>query len=188
MLSLGILINCIAMIALYWTFKYTFIRRSAYPKCLSSHLHEHMQGILLFTPLIYTIGNLTYGKVFLGCGFSDLFNAYNIIEILIGSSLLVFRKKLLGGLSRYYLKTRLSKSFQSSYSFEKRFMGLSYAQANPITRAFDPSGDSRMGLIPPETLHRSLSDTVLKFGHVEFEESPNDVEKSSDPRKNPALT
>jgi len=45
-----------------------------------------------------------------------------------------------------------------------------------------------MGLIPPETLHRSLSDTVLKFGHVESEESPSDVEESSDPRKNPAFT
>jgi len=30
-------------------------------------------------------------------------------------------------------------------------MGLSYGQANPITRAFDASGISRMGLVHPET-------------------------------------
>jgi len=111
MLSLGILLNCIAMTGLYWAFKYTFIRRSAYPKCLSSNLHEHMQGILLFTPLIYTLGNLTYGKVFLGCSYSDLFSVYNIIEIIFGFALLAFRSIFVGVLARFYHKSAYSKSY-----------------------------------------------------------------------------
>lgn len=41
-LPLGILINLITIGLLYWAFKYTFVKHSAYPKCLSNALNSSM--------------------------------------------------------------------------------------------------------------------------------------------------
>lgn len=140
-LPIGILINLVAIGLLYWAFKYAFVKHSAYPKCLSNALNSSMQLLMFSIPLVFTMGNIFYGKIFLKCEESEVFDAYNIVAMSSGVALLAFRKIFIGFFMKYVLHRGGLKTFLDEdccYSFEKRLMGHSYNQANPITRGFDP--------------------------------------------------
>ncbi|KAL4499791.1 hypothetical protein ABPG72_017331 [Tetrahymena utriculariae] len=151
MLSLGILIKGITMIMLFWALKYTFINHSAYPKCLSSGLNSQMQQVMFFIPIIFTVGNLMYGKFFLKCESSNLFTTFNIIQITFGIILIIFHSIFVTLAERFHK----SKINFENYIFEKLVMGLSYQQANPITRAFNPE-NKHIEMLPSQEMKSSL--------------------------------
>ncbi|EAR87740.2 B-box zinc finger protein (macronuclear) [Tetrahymena thermophila SB210] len=151
MLSLGILIKGITMIMLFWAFKFTFINHSAYPKCLSSGLNSQMQQVMFFIPIIFTVGNLMYGKFFLKCESSNLFTTFNIIQITFGFLLIIFHSIFVTLAERFHK----SKINFENYIFEKLVMGLSYQQANPITRAFNPE-NKHIEMLPSKEMQSSL--------------------------------